>query len=411
MAKTISKGVIDPATYAADGCEGVLIFGVGMISVLAGTGSTTLLATLYGLPISASHGVIGGLVAVGLASHGAESLGWAPLEQTVIAWVASPVLGGVTSALLHALIHSLVHSKSDPERRAHALQPFFVAATVAVAIAFILITGPSVIKVRPVSLAVLVSCVGGAVVALVSVAFRQKGLAQMMRPMTGPAQERRGIRRDGVTSPELSDDAESQAAAGEQVAAEDGMTAGSTLEQAIGEAEKPFVPLLILSAMTVAFAHGGNDVGNSIGPLATILDVVEGGDITALPEIQPWVLLLGSCGFVVGIVLIGNRTIATVGGKITTLTPSRSFAVQTGTAVAVLSSTVLGLAVSTSHCLVGAVIGVGIAGRLLGTGGELNASMLKKIVIGWAATIPLAMLVSLIFFYVLSAFYQGVECS
>ena len=192
------------------------------------------------------------------------------------------------------------------------------------------------------------------------------------------------------------------------------MAAGSALDRAapaIGEAEKPFVPLLILSAMTVAFAHGGNDVGNSIGPLATILDVVGGGDITAAPDIPPWVLLLGACGFVVGIVLIGNRTIATVGGKITTLTPSRSFAVQTGTAAAVLSSTVLGLAVSTSHCLVGAVIGVGIAGRLLGTGGELNAAMLKKIVIGWAATIPLAMLVSLVFFYVLSALYTGVECS
>ena len=410
MAKTISKGVIDPATYAADGCEGVLTFGLGMISVLAGTGSTTLLATLYGLPISASHGVIGGLVAVGLASHGAESLGWEPLEQTVIAWVASPLLGGVTAALLHALIHSLVHSKPDPERRAQVLQPFFVAATVAVAIAFILITGPSIVKVRPVSLAVLISCVGGVAVALVSMAIGRKGQQmQMMRSMAGPSQERKAIRRDGMTSPELSD-AES-AAAGEQREAEASMAAGSVLDQAGDEAEKPFVPLLILSAMTVAFAHGGNDVGNSIGPLATILDVVQGGDITAVPEIQWWVLLLGSCGFVVGIVLIGNRTIATVGGKITTLTPSRSFAVQTGTAVAVLSSTVLGLAVSTSHCLVGAVIGVGIAGRLLGTGGELNASMLKKIVIGWAATIPLAMLVSLIFFYVLSALYKGVECS
>ena len=99
-------------------------------------------------------------------------------------------------------------------------------------------------------------------------------------------------------------------------------------------------------------------------------------------EIDTWVLLLGARGFVVGIALLGRRTIETVGGKITKLTPSRSFSVQMGTAVAVLSSTMLGLAVSTSHCLVGAVIGVGMVGRLVGEDSELNVSMLKKIVVG-----------------------------
>jgi len=128
------------------------------------------------------------------------------------------------------------------------------------------------------------------------------------------------------------------------------------------EAEKPFVPLLILSAITVAFAHGGNDLGNSIGPLAAVLVAASfpDGDITALPEIDTWVLLLGAGGFVVGIVLLGRRTIETVGGKITKLTPSRSFSVQMGTAVAVLSSTMLGLAVSTSHCPPAALEGKGL---------------------------------------------------
>jgi len=214
------------------------------------------------------------------------------------------------------------------------------------------------------------------------------------------------------------------------------------------DAEQPFVPLLILSAMTVAFApnpnphpdpnpnphpnphshpdpnpnpnpnpnqvafaHGGNDLGNSIGPLASVLVAASSGDIGAPPEIDPWVLLLGAAGFVVGIALLGRRTIETVGGKITRLTPSRSFSVQMGTAVAVLSSTVLGLAVSTSHCLVGAVIGVGIVGRLVGEDSELNVSMLKKIVVGWAATIPLAMLVSVLAFKGIMFLYQGVGCA
>ena len=156
VAKTISKGVINPHEYAEDGCEGVLMFAVGMISVLAGTGSTTLLATLYGLPISASHGVIGGLLAVGLVSHGSAGIGWAPLEQTVVAWVASPLLGGITAGALNFVVTTAVHRTRAPARRAQLLQPLFVAVTVAVAVAFTLITGPSAVKVRPVGLAVRV---------------------------------------------------------------------------------------------------------------------------------------------------------------------------------------------------------------------------------------------------------------
>ena len=215
------------------------------------------------------------------------------------------------------------------------------------------------------------------------------------------------------------------------------------------------MPLLVLSALTVSFAHGANDLGNSIGPLAAILVVGQpSGDITHEPAIALWLLSLGSwcarlttlahsrtaasshlsvhrslecplaalwlaercvaarclvtgSGFVLGIVLLGSRTIMTVGGKITRLTPSRSFAVQLGTAVAVLSSTVLGLAVSTSHCLVGAIIGVGLCDRLRGSvDGELNGAMILKIVIGWAVTIPLAMLVTVLAYAALLPAYE-----
>ena len=392
VAKTISKGVINPDEYAADGCEGVLAFAVGMISVLAGTGSTTLLATLYGLPISASHGVIGGLLAVGLVSHGSAGIGWAPLEQTVVAWVASPLLGGITAGALNFVVITAVHRTRAPARRAQLLQPLFVAITVAVAVAFILITGPSAVKVRPVGLAVLISCAAGMAVGLGSIALGPTArLDQLLRT----------IRRSEA---EMEVEIEAEV---DQV----GSPTPPPDEELAADAEQPFVPLLILSAMTVAFAHGGNDLGNSIGPLAAVLVAASSGDIAAPPEIDTWVLLLGAGGFVVGIALLGRRTIETVGGKITKLTPSRSFSVQMGTAVAVLSSTMFGLAVSTSHCLVGAVIGVGMVGRLVGEDSELNVSMLKKIVVGWAATIPLAMIVSVLVFKGIMLSYQGVECA
>lgn len=124
-----------------------------------------------------------------------------------------------------------------------------------------------------------------------------------------------------------------------------------------------------------------------------------------LSRVISGVLAIGSAGFVVGIAVLGSRTIATVGGKITTLTPSKSFSVQIGAAVAVLSSTVLGLAVSTSHCLVGSVVGVGIAAKISRAGGSLNKGILLKIFIGWGVTIPLSMLVAIIFYAIIAPQY------
>ncbi len=445
VAKNIAKGIIDPSTYAADdACQGPLVFGIGMLAVLVGTGSTTLLATLYGLPISASHGAIGGLIAVGLASKGSASLGYGPIIQTVVAWVASPLLGALTSAAMHAVIHRLVHSSRDPPAAAESLQPVFVAFTVGVAAAFIILTGPDVVKVKPASLALTLSCALGIAAGALSLLRRMRGgksRGGLGTPSSGAAAGAGGGGGTGGGGAELSADVEARLklrAVGDHSDAvsppaspspphsdDDSSTGartggarrtatrggdapasmGPSLSEAERAAEAPFVPLLILSALTVAFAHGGNDVGNSIGPLADVLLVTHGGDISGPPPISLWLLALGSLGFVLGILTLGSRTILAVGGKITRLTPSRSFAVQVGTSVAVLSSTALGLAVSTSHCLVGAVIGVGVAGRLGAGGGELNLGMLGKIVVGWLATIPLAMLVAVVLFAALKPIY------
>ena len=462
VAKSIAKGVIDPARFAEEGCDGVLEYGLGMFAVLAGTGescapiastkilamtrlshavsaassvragSTTLLATLYGLPISASHGVIGGLVAVGTYTHGVASLGKAPLIATVVAWVASPLLGGLTSGLIHAIVRSAVHETRSPAAAAHRLQPLLVALTTAVAAAFLIVSGPAVLRISPMWLAIAISCGLGAAAALATLAYRalfaggdgsasdrsKKYAGRAERGEEGEALKLEARRFAGAAPlpppggmVELARRIEGAAlsdsdgdTAGAPVAT--GASAGGEMQHPIEE--QPFVPLLVLSALTVAFAHGANDLGNSIGPLAAILVLEQPhGDITATPAIPLWLLLLGAGGFVVGIALLGSRTIQTVGGKITKLTPSRSFAVQMGTAVAVLSSTVLGLAVSTSHCLVGSIIGIGIADRLRGgADAQLNFEMILKIIIGWATTIPLAMLVSVLAFAAMRPSYD-----
>lgn len=463
VSKTISKGVIEPESYE----DTPDLFSLAMFAVLWGAGATTLLATMFGLPISATHGVIGGLVAVGLAAKGPDSLGWGKLGYTCIGWVASPIVGGVVSMLVYVVIKKTVHDHPEPARRANKVQPLFTWATLGVLLLFLLMKGPEVIQVKPLWLAVIVSVCGGGTLTLLSYAVLHlrnrfcKDLFNDPEIDTVECYETKGDQgvsieiTDEATNPaswaehqrlpqpeqEQLDDLPAPATAGaaeSPVSTPDGEacnnpacigTAPSNIvkvmpmssddegpNEAAAKAgaeveddplvEQPFVSLLIISALTVAFAHGANDVGNAVGPLVIIFQIYEQGVIDASPSIPFWSLLMGATGFVLGIVTIGSRTIKTVGSSLTKLSPSRSYATQIGAAVAVLLSSVLGLPVSTSHCLIGSVVGVGIGQQCMGTDGGLDASMLKRIIITWVVTIPAAMLVAYIVFAPLQTFFD-----
>ena len=421
VAKTISKGVIDPNAYNDDGCEGTATFALGMLCVLAGAGVTTLLATMYGLPISATHSIVGGLVAVGLAARGAASLGMAAIVKTLVAWVASPLVGAFTAGLLHVVIAKLIFGAENPEKRSKKMRPLFVAVAVAVCSCFILMKGPSFMKIKDIGIAVLVGISIGIFCAIIVIIYERSkigrsagssgdaangdgGDVEIVDQVGDESKNDKIDMKDGSGQQQQNggDDGTGgdDSAGGDEVVVEvDVMDEASRQAKLREGAEKPFVPLLVLSALVVAFAHGGNDVGNAIGPLAVIVEAVDKGRVAGTPEIPMWSLVIGAIGFVVGIALLGERTIGTVGGKITKLTPTKSFATQMGAAAAVLTSSVLGLPVSTSHCLVGAVVGIGCADRCMEGSGGINFSVLKKIFVGWAVTIPLAMLVSVIMFW------------
>jgi len=211
---------------------------------------------------------------------------------------------------------------------------------------------------------------------------------------------------DAYESDNEGDGSVDQNAAQRQATLDVDALARATAEQ---EAEQPFVPLLILSALSVAFAHGGNDVGNAVGPMGVVWEVWKDQNaVSGTPDTAAWILAIGAIGFVAGIMLLGSRTIETVGTKITILTPSKSFSTQMGAAVAVLASSAFGMPVSTSHCLVGAVVGVGVAQKFTVGGGKINAKALGKIVLGWLVTIPLAMLVAVIVFFAAQTKYDFV---
>jgi PiT family inorganic phosphate transporter len=166
--------------------------------------------------------------------------------------------------------------------------------------------------------------------------------------------------------------------------------------------EKIFGILMIFTACSMAFAHGSNDVANAVGPLAAVVSIVNsGGEIAQNSPLPPWVLLIGAGGIVVGLATLGYKVIQTVGREITELTPSRGFAAELAAASTVVLASGTGIPISTTHTLVGAVLGVGVARGI----GALNLRVVRNILMSWIVTLPAGGILAVLFFFTLKGMF------
>ena len=169
-----------------------------------------------------------------------------------------------------------------------------------------------------------------------------------------------------------------------------------------GSVERVFAILMIFTACSMAFAHGSNDVANAVGPLAAVVSTVQsGGEIAAKSAMPWWILMVGALGIVVGLATYGWRVIMTVGRKITELTPSRGFAAELGAAATVVIASATGLPISTTHTLVGAVLGVGFARGIA----ALNLRTVGSIFLSWIITLPAGAGLAIIFFFIFKGIF------
>ena len=167
------------------------------------------------------------------------------------------------------------------------------------------------------------------------------------------------------------------------------------------QVERIFIFLQILTACFVAFAHGANDVANAIGPLSAAVQTIQDGVVAAKSVVPMWALALGGVGIVIGLATYGWRVMETVGKKITELTPSRGFCAEFGAATTIVIASKLALPISTTHTLVGAVLGVGLARGI----GALNLSTVRDIAVSWVITIPAGAILAIIFYKTLGFFF------
>lgn len=365
VTSTMQNGILVANVFQG---KDMLLF-AGLFSSLGAAGTWLQVASYFGWPVSTTHCIVGSMVGFGLAYGGANAVFWSSLARVASSWVVSPVMGAAMSFLVYKFIRRFVYSAENPGLAAAAAAPIAVFVGVT-AISFIAFPLSNILPVALIQ--ALAAGTAGAFI-VHRVIKRQLGhlLAKANSSENKPKEEHPPHHKNiGL----LSDIAGPK---------------GTQLEIVYGV----FGYMQILSACFMSFAHGGNDVSNAIGPLAAALTILQGGATGAEIVIPMDILAWGGFGIVAGLMIWGYRVIATIGKKITELTPTRGFAAEFAAASVVLFASKLGLPISATHTLVGAVMGVGFARGL----NSVRAETVREIVTSWAVTIPVGALLAVIY--------------
>ena len=351
VSDTIRKGMLDPTVF--EGAPYHLVY--GMISALLAAALWLHIASYLGWPVSTTHSIVGGVVGFGVIAGGMDVINWGKVGQVVLSWVVSPVMGGLVAFLVFKFISKNVFSKRTPLAYAKNLLPYMVF------VVFVILTNAMVYKGLK-NLHLDLSFINSLVISLLvgSLAFVVTKFLAKKIPYN----------------------------------------ASWDLQKQFHETENVFKYLQILTAFYVAFAHGSNDVANAVGPLAAVVAILKDGHVHMKVVMPPWILGLGGGFIVFGLLIWGAKVMATVGEKITELTPSRGFAATFGAATVVLICSKMGLPISTTHTLVGSVIGVGLARGLA----SLNFDIIKMIAISWISTIPFTAIISMLCYKIFLVF-------
>ena len=349
VTKTIRKGIVDTTTLG-DSPE-LLVF--GMLAALLAAGCWLLIASSRGWPVSTTHSIVGAIVGFSMVGIGMEAVQWGKVGSIVLSWVVSPVMAGVISYALFKSVQVLILDKKDPIYYAKKYVPMYMFL-----VGFIISLVTLFKGLKHVGLETsmeenyLIATASGLVVMMF-------GKIAINRIKIDPSDDR---------------------------------------DFHYTNVEKIFAVLMVVTSCAMAFAHGSNDVANAIGPVAAVVGIVTSdGQISSSSQLSVWVLLLGGAGIVAGLVMYGTRVMATVGSKITELTPSRGFAATLAAATTVVLASGTGLPISTTHTLVGAVLGVGMARGLA----ALNLTVIRNIFMSWIVTLPAGGILAIIFFYML----------
>ena len=356
VTKTIRKGIIDANLLSTmpNGAE-ILVF--GMLAALLAAAIWLLVASYFGWPVSTTHSIVGAIVGFAAVGIGVEAVKWSKVGSIVLSWFGAPMLAALISFIIFRSVQKLILDTDRPFENAKRFVPLYIFLAGFVISLVTLVKGLKHVGLKfetstNVQLAILI----GLLIMMVGIYFIRK------------------IEIDEAADKDFH----------------------------YANVEKVFAVLMVVTASAMAFAHGSNDVANAVGPIAAVVSVVSnGGEIAAKSVMPSWILLLGGIGIVIGLLTYGARVMATIGQKITELTPSRGFAAELSAASTVVIASGTGLPVSTTQTLVGAVLGVGFARGIA----ALDMRVIRTIFMSWVVTLPAGALLAILFFFTLKGIF------
>ncbi len=327
-------------------------FLVGMISVLLACGLWLQIATSKGLPVASSHAVVGAIAGFSWVAIGFDAINWSNIGFICLGWIVTPIISAVVAASLYSLLRYWSIERDDSLKQLREWIPWLSATLIGI---FGIIVFPTIVQLPLFdywSLPKQTISLGLGLLATALITFYSW-------------QQLDEYQKEKIET--------------------------SILEKIMGKFQ-------VLSACFVAFAHGSNDVGNAIAPLGVIVYIINTNSVPINDlNIQTWILVLGGLGIVAGLAVQGKKVIATVGENIISLVPSTGFCAEISTATTILLASRIGLPVSTSHALVGSVIGIG----LIAKNQKVRWSTIKSVVLAWVVTIPVAAILSAVIFSLL----------
>lgn len=343
---TIRKGIVDAEPLT--GSPELLIY--GMLAALLAAGTWLLIASRNGWPVSTTHSIVGAIVGFAAVGIGVDAVKWGKVGTIVMSWVVSPVTAGFIAYLIYRSVQKLILSQEDPLAKAKRYVPVYIFLA---AFTITLVTILKGLKHVGLHLSIQQSYVLAIVVAT-GIAIIGAVFIKRIEP------DRKAEKKEHFYT-----------------------------------VERVFGVLMVVTACGMAFAHGSNDVANAIGPLAAVIGIATTGTIASQSALPIWVLMLGGGGIVIGLATFGRHVIATVGKRITQLTPSRGFAAELAAATTIVIASGTGMPISTTHTLVGAVLGVGMARGIE----AIDLRVVARILVSWVVTIPAGAFLAIIFFF------------
>uniref|UniRef100_A0A7S0QA31 Phosphate transporter n=2 Tax=Coccolithus braarudii TaxID=221442 RepID=A0A7S0QA31_9EUKA len=419
---TIRKSIADIDCFVDE--PAVLMY--GCLCVIFSVGGWLLLASYLEMPVSTTHSCVGGMIGMAMVAHGPACVIWAePTDQfpyvkgvsaIVISWFLSPLLSAISAMGLFLLVRTTVLRAKDSYDRAFKVYPLLVGVTIFINAFFIIYKGAKGLGLNktPLEMALGISLAISAVSALLTTPLSRliRASIDATHSTDAPAAAAAGVKELVTKGQMRSDELDVSktmppmsrlAEAGGQISRrlstsidvdphasiQDNSVVGDMHAQAEvfdPKAEAVFRYLQIFTACCDSFAHGANDVANSIGPFAAIYAIHATGEVSSKSDMGVagyWILALGGLGIATGLLLYGYKIMAALGVKIAKITPARGFAIELGAALIIIIGSRLGWPLSTTHCQVGATTGVAL---LEGKGG-VNKYILVKTAVGWVITL------------------------